>query len=252
METKLKTKLNNKWLVALGLAGLVAASSAQATITLTFDENGNTSASSGTDPYSNLGVVTDDKPQGIIGGAQLPGVNGVGGTTLDYGAQLGGVFGNVSGAYPQLGWIAIYAYGTPSSAYGTTTGLLDLIHWDNSITVPPVSGTLYQSMYWYSQEGSGNLADHFGTLSSTIVSQVLAYTYTTDITEGGNGLAVYTPAGSNNGGYSTSGSSPTQYTYDFQSSIVPVPEPTTVIAGILLLLPFGASTLRILSRNRTA
>ena len=31
-----------------------------------------------------------------------------------------------------------------------------------------------------------------------------------------------------------------------------VPEPTTVLAGVLLLLPFGASTLRILRRNRTA
>jgi hypothetical protein len=31
-----------------------------------------------------------------------------------------------------------------------------------------------------------------------------------------------------------------------------VPEPTTMIAGALLLLPFGASTLRILRKNRTA
>ena len=31
-----------------------------------------------------------------------------------------------------------------------------------------------------------------------------------------------------------------------------VPEPTTVLAGALLLLPLGASTLRILRRNRTA
>ena len=31
-----------------------------------------------------------------------------------------------------------------------------------------------------------------------------------------------------------------------------VPEPTTIIAGVLLLLPFGASTLRILRKNRTA
>jgi len=31
-----------------------------------------------------------------------------------------------------------------------------------------------------------------------------------------------------------------------------VPEPATIIAGALLLLPFGASTLRILRRNRTA
>ena len=31
-----------------------------------------------------------------------------------------------------------------------------------------------------------------------------------------------------------------------------VPEPTTMVAGALLLLPFGASTLRILRKNRTA
>jgi hypothetical protein len=32
---------------------------------------------------------------------------------------------------------------------------------------------------------------------------------------------------------------------------VPVPEPATIIAGALLLLPFGASTVRILRRNRS-
>jgi hypothetical protein len=32
--------------------------------------------------------------------------------------------------------------------------------------------------------------------------------------------------------------------------VIAVPEPTTVLAGALLLLPFGASTLRILRRNR--
>jgi hypothetical protein len=36
------------------------------------------------------------------------------------------------------------------------------------------------------------------------------------------------------------------------TSGTPVPEPTTMIAGALLLLPFGASTLRVLRRNRTA
>jgi hypothetical protein len=32
----------------------------------------------------------------------------------------------------------------------------------------------------------------------------------------------------------------------------PVPEPTTMVAGALLLLPFGASTLRMLRRKQTA
>ena len=35
-------------------------------------------------------------------------------------------------------------------------------------------------------------------------------------------------------------------------TISSVPEPTTMIAGALLLLPFGASTIRILRKNRTA
>jgi len=35
-------------------------------------------------------------------------------------------------------------------------------------------------------------------------------------------------------------------------SVTPVPEPTTIITGALLLPPFGASTLRILRKTRTA
>jgi hypothetical protein len=43
-------------------------------------------------------------------------------------------------------------------------------------------------------------------------------------------------------------STPGNVQFDLES----VPEPTTMIAGALLLLPFGASTIRILRRNRTA
>ena len=42
-----------------------------------------------------------------------------------------------------------------------------------------------------------------------------------------------------------------QRLYSFGADVTPVPEATTMIAGALLLLPFGASTLRIL-RRRTA
>jgi hypothetical protein len=37
-----------------------------------------------------------------------------------------------------------------------------------------------------------------------------------------------------------------------QDQLVVVPEPTTIIAGALLLLPFGVSTLRILRKKRAA
>jgi hypothetical protein len=43
-----------------------------------------------------------------------------------------------------------------------------------------------------------------------------------------------------------------QDTYSQNIQILAVPEPTTMIAGAMLLLPFGASTLRILRKNRTA
>jgi len=36
------------------------------------------------------------------------------------------------------------------------------------------------------------------------------------------------------------------------ATVSAVPEPTTIISGVLMLLPFGASTLRILRRNRAA
>jgi len=36
------------------------------------------------------------------------------------------------------------------------------------------------------------------------------------------------------------------------NSLTPVPEPTTLLAGALLLLPFGASTLRLARKNRAA
>jgi hypothetical protein len=44
----------------------------------------------------------------------------------------------------------------------------------------------------------------------------------------------------------------THYDVNANFLFTPVPEPTTMVAGALLLLPFGASTLRILRKNRTA
>jgi len=43
---------------------------------------------------------------------------------------------------------------------------------------------------------------------------------------------------------------PTGANVEFSGNVSVVPEPTTMISGVLLLLPFGASTLRILRRNR--
>ena len=39
---------------------------------------------------------------------------------------------------------------------------------------------------------------------------------------------------------------------EFIINFTPVPEPTTMLAGALLLLPFGVSTLRFVRKNRAA
>ena len=52
--------------------------------------------------------------------------------------------------------------------------------------------------------------------------------------------------------YSGFGDSPDAADLRLTVEVAPVPEPTTMVAGALLLLPFGASTLRILRRNRMA
>jgi hypothetical protein len=84
-------------------------------------------------------------------------------------------------------------------------------------------------------------------------------TVTTDTTVFNDSLGAYHVIALNlfNGAYSTPVNSPNGAPYNLnqdQLAIDPsfVPEPTTMIAGVLLLLPFGASTLRILRRNRAA
>jgi hypothetical protein len=56
-----------------------------------------------------------------------------------------------------------------------------------------------------------------------------------------------------NGAYGQPVTSPNGTTYNLnQDQLAIVPEPTTMVAGALLLLPFGASTLRILRKSRKA
>jgi hypothetical protein len=80
-------------------------------------------------------------------------------------------------------------------------------------------------------------------------------TGTTDTTVFNDSLGAYGVIALNlfDGAYATSVTSPNGQTYYLnQDQLALVPEPTTMIAGALLLLPFGASTLRILRRNRAA
>jgi hypothetical protein len=64
----------------------------------------------------------------------------------------------------------------------------------------------------------------------------------------GIGTVTVTPLGLSTGNVGDLG----DHFYDVNASFLftPVPEPTTMVAGALLLLPFGASTLRIVRKKR--
>jgi hypothetical protein len=241
-----------KWLFGMCCAGFLAASSAHGTVLLTFDENGNSTTGFSSETYKSPG--TDSQPGVSISGpsGSYTEPSGSGSATLDYLTPLEGEFGAKIGAFSEWGWLAVYYYGTPSSDYGTATGLASLIHFDSSGTGPSYTGpggtsTTYDQLFYYSTEGTGNLADHMPL--SSVETSVLAYPYLQSVTESATGLAYYTPPTSYSGGYTTGVSGATQYEYEFVSV---VPEPTTMIAGALLLLPFGVSTLRIMRKPRLA
>jgi hypothetical protein len=171
----------------------------------------------------------------------------------------------------EYGWVVVYAPGTSVTATGDNTGtaqgtIVDLIHFDNSYggtpTPPGSPPGSDDQMFFYSMEGSGNKANANypgnSALSSTALTAILKAANTVSLVEPTDGLIAYNPAnyfvnGESAPGFNMSaqagGTAATQFTYTFKSV---VPEPTTMIAGALLLLPFGASTLRILRKTRTA
>ena len=100
-----------------------------------------------------------------------------------------------------------------------------------------LGGTLWSAPT--SQMGSGahsTLSYYNGYLSSLTHPGLTSPLYTGNILEG-QGIG----AGASSG-----------QSQEFFMLGTPIPEPTTMIAGALLLLPFGASTLRFLRRGRVA
>ena len=97
------------------------------------------------------------------------------------------------------------------------------------------AGTLQQAFWWLEGE-TGGVQNGFITLAESALGL-------NDTTIRNDANGAYGVAALNLG-------DPGQV--QAQLVIVPVPEPTTVIAGALLLLPFGASALRILRKKQTA
>jgi hypothetical protein len=82
-------------------------------------------------------------------------------------------------------------------------------------------------------KGTGSVSAMFGTLADAAAAA----------TPGAYGVGILNLYAYNHAGETGS---------IMQDQLAMVPEPTTMIAGALLLLPFGASTIRFLRKNRTA
>jgi len=113
-----------------------------------------------------------------------------------------------------------------------------------SVTLAGWSGTLLNSTLSYAS-GTANGADR--TISLSFTDPAPAGGVVVDIFELYNGVVVGSPLQAWQWE-----NLPADQSWQFISSndLVPVPEATTMIAGALLLLPFGVSTFRILRRNR--
>lgn len=144
------------------------------------------------------------------------------------------------------GYIGIVTDPVHSGTFAASFGAVGFQTMLAQTLVPTTPGSSYLIDFWLKNDyGPGNLftVDWNG---STIFTQGdsqsfdwTEYTFTVSATATSTPLAF---------GFRQD---PSFFQFD-DVSVTPVPEPTTMIAGALLLLPFGASALRSLRKNRTA
>jgi hypothetical protein len=158
------------------------------------------------------------------------------------GFETGNFFGWTQGG--NLGFTGVSTADPRSGTYAADLGPIGS---DGSLsqTLSVVAGQLYTVSFWLQNDGGTPNDFHFtfnGINDSLINAPAFSYVHfmgTTVATSSALTIAFR--------------QDPAYFHLDDVSVIGPsaVPEPTTMIAGALLLLPFGASTLRIL-RKRTA
>lgn len=141
---------------------------------------------------------------------------------------------DVSGGYATAGWIDISGPGA-----GINDGLYTALFTGDY--VPPDYGTTTSGYYY----------DNVVSMSSEpfFTQNGLAWQNSDDSAEVN---LYYNGASYELDGATDSWSTGNAFTATGSAKLTAVPEPSTIISGALMLLPFGASTLRILRRNRAA
>jgi hypothetical protein len=166
-------------------------------------------------------------------------------------------FSGQSGVNPQWGTGA-------NSAAGAIQNAAHIFYTDGQLTSAGLGGTTEQKAalqlaVWealYNTTALGTVTGTRFTVSGGDAAAInLASSYLSGLT-GNYSLNGYLLYPNPLSGVNADGEPPQELLISVSGSptvvTAPVPEPTTIIAGALLLLPFGASTLRILRRNRMA
>jgi hypothetical protein len=213
--------------VAAGLAW--AAVSSQANVVLSFSSDPDSAIDFTSSGFSFVNLVTPGNPTFTVTSAS--GTSAIGDSVGDLGSITGGPFVITSISGNQA---TVTGSGTLTIADGSGHNLTGSVSWST-----------------IGQVGTGNILNLHGIINLSSI----AYTGTkVDLAS----LANVT-AGIQTVSFSFAGSMPTlaqlqagpiMDSFAGQiSSTSPVPEPATVIAGALLLLPFGLSTVRILRKR---
>jgi hypothetical protein len=168
--------------------------------------------------------------------------------------------------FDEGGIISGYGTGEPSVTGSVTlsgslsAGTYDITGYTGGnigATLSGTSVTVTSISYGETPPGTG-LDIYLQTAADNILGAPGSYTPTLTILSDGDLVFNYVTFSGASGVYNlyTGTSSPNeQHVQDngvLGGDWVPVPEPTTIMSGMLLLLPFGASTLRIVRKNRAA
>ena len=184
--------------------------------------------------YTESGLTSFNPNQIIVTATESGGIE-----YLTWSGNISLVSGGIATADLKLNYIVTANAGAINAIDQNYTGSAQngLLAVDETAAIGTFGGTVAG----YSHLGVGDYSDppaEAGDLLNIVPLETVLYV-TKDI-----GFSVT----SSHGGFITI----SQVAQSFHQDPPVVPEPTTMLAGALLLLPFGASTLRILRKNRTA
>ncbi len=236
LNSKINQKMKTQTILAVAMGFTLSAASSHATIALGFSSLANQDIQFQGSTFSlTPGTGSIATPQFAINSD-----SGGNGSGL-------GLTGWINGSPWTIGPVTTVAPGLQTASVTGGSGVLSIYDGaGNTLTgaIQWVSLSSYQASGAINQNATVNISGlSYSGLNSDLLHLVAQGT--------GNGIATLAYTWTSSHSLSDLVCGPT-YTDNYTGQLTPVPEPSTMAAGALLLLPFGASTLRVLRKNRMA